>query len=164
MSAATEVGARLGDGRGTKRGEKRPRVMSRLPPLPGAFSIAKPALRRPSRTARAALHVAIVAPGAASRAIALNKRASHIAGLRAGAKPSRKKASTSATSCGSQASTAPNASSSSTLPSSTAMRCRLQVSGGHRSASSAASGASDASRSSDAKVARVGGDASIEMK
>ena len=93
--AAIEVDPRRGDGRGAKRGAKRPRVMSRLPPLPGAFSTAKPALRRPSRTARAALQVATVASGAASRAIALNRRASHIAGLRAGAKPSRKKASTS---------------------------------------------------------------------
>ena len=41
---------------------------------------------------------------------------------------------------------APKASSSSTAPPSKAMRCRLQVSGGQRRASSAASGASDASR------------------
>ncbi len=126
-----------------KRGAKRPRVMSRLPPLPGALSTAKPALRRPSRTARAALHVATVASGVASRAIALYSRASHIAGLRAGAKPSRKNASTRATSCGSQAATSPKASSSSTRPASKAMRCRFHVSGGHCPASSSASGSEE---------------------
>ena len=76
-----------------------------------------------------------------------------MSGLRAGAKPSRKKASTSATSCGSHAATAPKASSSSTRPASNTMRWRLKVSGGHRPTSSAASGASSASRSSDASVA-----------
>ncbi len=126
----TRVVVRRSEARGVKRGAKRARVMSRLPPLPGARSTSNPAPARPSRTARAALQVATVASAAASRAIALNTRASHISGLRAGAKPSRKNASTRATSCGSQASTAPNASSSSTAPSSNAIRCRLQVSGG----------------------------------
>ena len=93
---------------------------------------------------RAALQVATVAPGAASRAIALNRRGSHIAGLRAGAKPSRKKASTSATSCGSHA--VDGAEREQQLDARrrrTRCRCRLQVSGGQRRASSAASGASD---------------------
>ena len=64
-------------------------MISRLPPLPGALLDLEAAAARPSRTVRATVQVAAVAPGAASRAIALNRRGSHIAGLLAGAKPSR---------------------------------------------------------------------------
>ena len=83
-------GGRHAAGRGgTKRGACRATVMSRLPPKPGARSTAKPIEASPSRTARAALQVAAVAPGATRRASRRNSSALHSSALRAGAKPSR---------------------------------------------------------------------------
>ncbi len=71
------------------RGAKVASVMWRLPPMPSSACHAKPACCSPSRTARAALQVAAVAPAAARRDRALKMPGSHIRGLRAGAKPSR---------------------------------------------------------------------------
>ena len=150
--AASSASRWRGLGRGVNRGANRATVISRLPPLPGTLSTSNPAAASPSRTVRATDQVAAVASGAAIRAIALNRRGSHICGLRAGAKPSRKKASTLATSWGSQSPTSPKASSSCTRPDSKLSRCRLQVSGGQAATSWDASGARGSSRGSEVEV------------
>jgi hypothetical protein len=134
-----------------------------LAALPRARSTAKPALARPSRTRAPALHVATVAPGAASRAIALKRRGSHIAGLRAGAKPSRKNASTARDELRQPRRRAPNREQQLDASSSNAMRCRLHVSGGQRGEL----GGERRERSvagDRGERARVGGDSSIETK
>jgi hypothetical protein len=88
-ATAHDCGLPGGAARRVGAGSKRATVMSRLPPCPAALLTVNPAACSPSRTLRAADQVVAVAPGSASRASALNRRGSHICGLRAGAKPSR---------------------------------------------------------------------------
>ena len=116
---------------------------------------------------RHVMHNAIGAISDASslgRAIALNSAGCHICGLRAGANPSRKKASTRATNWGNQSCTSPSASNSSTQPPSNARRCTFGVSGGHASTSEAARLASVCSRGTCARSSPVNGWRSTEMK
>ena len=75
--------------RGGARGAKVACVMCGPSPMSSVARQSKPACCRPSRTACAALQVATVAPGAASRDNALKMPGVHIRGLRVGAKPSR---------------------------------------------------------------------------
>jgi hypothetical protein len=60
-----------------------------LSPKPGRFSTTKPAASSAWRTPAATLHVAAVAPAAASRDSARISAGVHICGFFAGAKPSR---------------------------------------------------------------------------
>jgi len=85
--------ARLGRGGSIATPGRTASSRSRLRPKPGRLSTWKPAAVRPRRTPPATVKVAARAPGAERPATAAITASLHMAGLRAGEKPSRNQAS-----------------------------------------------------------------------